>query len=50
MVVGFGNPDFYKTTTQTHNCIFITKIINAAKAGAGTFVSTMLASYVALQS
>jgi hypothetical protein len=48
--VGFGKPDFYKTNTKTHNCIFITGIINAAKAKAGTFVSSMLASLVALQS
>ena len=27
---GFWKPDVYKTTTKTHNCIFITMIINNA--------------------
>ena len=27
---GFESPDFYKITTKTHNCIFITRTTNAA--------------------
>ena len=48
--MGFGKPDFYKTNTKTHNFIFVTRIINAAKVESGTFVSLMLGSLAALKS